>query len=449
MIKRIISISSVLVLLVGLLVFPVSAAGTSDGSMWLTSMLDYCSVDDRGNSWTMVGDATIEFQMPFVTAVNYVDMVLYCSSGLPAVTWVHGSLIESLTVESIGSNVYRCYGNVTNRQADVFRFGFSVANTSSTTYCTIFQLNVGRHQFSSTPTTGKLNIAHPSVSSASMLSPTSSCSITISGSSSGKYLDFNGYINVDDWRKFDTLDILLNVDSTTLNSISATMGGVNIPYDYQFIEGNVPEFDANTSTSSASSVFVMRYVRLTLDLTNLKKSDTGSIQINFSGMYEGGNTATLTLYRVTGHVIASAVDAPTYWLRRIWEDIVDGFDRIAELISPESTDTQTSIADAESAIRDVEVMEQQYAAGLDSSLVSSEIDKVGNYGNGLVLCANVLSRTFTQLDGYQIIYILPITIGIYLFICNRVHLHDKPQKYIPPKVDNSSLNQGGSNGSAT
>lgn len=108
------------------------------------------------------------------------------------------------------------------------------------------------------------------------------------------------------------------------------------------------------------------------------------------------------------------------------------FDELISVINPDRADVDSSISDADQSISDIHDMEQEYAADLDSSVITGEVNKVENYGNALVFCGSVLSRTFTRLQGYQIIYILPICIGLFLFVASRVRGVDVPSQYDDP-----------------
>lgn len=432
--------------------FGVSAT-SSDGSDWSINLTDYLFVNGVSNAVSFTGNALYTLTLPYSMQISYVDILFGSASNVPpSITWGrNGTVLAELEVLPLGNNVYRAYGSMVGRQGITWELGLTHSSESKQ-YITFYSINVSKSSFPDFPTTGSIQFAKPSVSVVSMADSSTPARAVLPGSSvSGSidYSDFYGWIKIPTWDLYDYIDVFLIADTTTIDSLVASVGDSVVPYKISYLNGTVPGFNSTIGSTyvpefdamvpDTSHISVVRYIRLTLDVSNINRTDPNDLLLYISGIYDFQNGGYVSLSSVVGHCMLNGTSSIEHWIHKIFISVSEGFDRLANLLSPDSTEVDSSIADANSAISNIHDMENQYAADLDSTLISGEVAKVDNYGNALVFCGSVLSRTFTQLQGYQIIYILPICVGLFLFVASRARPIHVPKQHSAPKANDSQV----------
>lgn len=433
--KRILVILMTLSILLSLLAVSVSAE-----SDWTINMLDYMEISDLGNSFSFTSEYDVYLTLPFRRTVTYVDIVFNSTKPLDqGVYWGrYPGTSERLTVESLGNDVYRAYGEV--RYYYSYEFWLWVGSSySSTVYVDIWSINVGRQQYSHFPTVGTASMSSPSTANVPMTDPNLPASFPISGPYTGTngvpvYSTFISRVDISDWNKFDSLDIFLAIDSTTIDSISAVIGSNVVPLEISYLNGTSPGLDGdltytyledfNAMYSAVAPMTTYRYIRLNVDVSSVQRTLDANLVINITGIFSEALRGSFSLNAVTGYVSFSETSPIEYWLR----NCANSLDELVQSIVVGDEEFAAQVQEANQSVSDFQEYEEslQSDASMNIGDVVAPIGNISSYGNSLQFISGILHRTFTQLGDYQIVILLPIGIGIVCFIASRVRPSDKP-----------------------
>lgn len=443
---------------------------TSDS--WI-ELLDYTTVNDSGHnifSFDTTGSCFV--WLPSQMTTGYVDVLFYSNRTITSVT---GEGSDDLTLERIDTYFYRVYGYTQRVTRSRLWLNFTSAESGVYTNVTFYSWRMCAFRTMAYPTAGTLFVGN---SSAVMSDAYTPATLIFGGSTSDSYqVDYNGYAVLNFWKDYDYMDVILHFNVASISYLSVTLDSMSLPFTVNYLASNGDSWYAfNPSTDITNTNWQMFVAVLHIDLTQCDRTLSSNPYIAFGGSAasDNGNNY-VSLQRITGYLGSYDMDPISYFVRKIHVDMKSGFSSLAttlttnynslvtfltnqftqvrtgitalgnsiydnfvdltsdlsgwfatthekldQLLNPDADETDQAIQDAQQGISDITAIEDQYAADLDTELVTSEVTKIQNYGNALVFCSSILSRSFNNLGGYQIIYILPVCIGIFLFVCSRV-----------------------------
>lgn len=153
--------------------------------------------------------------------------------------------------------------------------------------------------------------------------------------------------------------------------------------------------------------------QVTVDLSGYDLSDkTIQFQIGLSTQHQVFN---IGLYDI--RLEADTSVEPNFW-GKLWlwlSDIKDSIDKLA------GNNVDTSGADSvDQSLGTIQGFESQYQDSVSADIDSLDVSfNFASFGNALALVSTYTTRAFMGLGDVSLLYYLPITLGIVLFICSR------------------------------
>lgn len=384
-------------------------------------------------------DNRIEIPFGDYTLLKYIDFVFSRSSKAPdriyLVSGYDGSR-QQLYCDSIGNNMYRAYETINIHSSTKFYLEFE---TTGTTYIYPYSCRISLNTGSSFPDIGRLlvNDYRGELTDWYMDSPSSPLYVYFRYPNvvdNGYILDYQSAIYIDEWRKYDFIDVQLLLDDCSVSSIACSMDGSFVPFDVSVV-GDVELFDWYINENGGvvrpfpSGLENYLYVNLRLDLTELYRSSSSDLGILISGQYST-ITANFCLYSVTGHVSKDISDTDTIWIKfkKLLTDLFGNDDPAAE----QAQQTQQQI-DQEVNLQIVNAM-----ADWDSNITYAET----GFSSGLGLVSpslawiNLLAvRIFDNMQGFGAMYILAGFMSVIMLLLSK--------SGIAAKIANSSRGSSG------
>lgn len=456
MIKRCSIIVFTFLFTVSFFLIPVSAESYSEGFFELNSIYDY---QEDLNFYIVDGSFYIDLEFPSPTTVRYFECIVYTYNTSVSADIIIGDYTYQMNVDNIGQRTYRCYlGNIPSLYADYITLRFTGNNPKyqftllSADYSSVlqsltslpFSVNYANYGHKFYGSSGISDAVNYSVSAGEGLSLPRAPG---TGANLNYGFQFYNYLSSSYWSKYDKLLLRLNLKAEAIKDISVYLGSSPVPFELNYLNNTNINNDLNVDDSSQefSDVLVpssFQHLLILIDLEDINRSLTDQLAVQISGNYVVNSVDNVSLgyiYGFYGVNYAVYPDLEVVWYRRLLSSIRNGFQELISVFNPQQPEVDSAISYADQAITDIHDMEQQYAADLDSSVITGEVSKVENYGNALVFCGSVLSRTFTQLQGYQIIYILPICVGLFLFVASRARPIHVPRQHSAPKANDTQV----------
>lgn len=282
-------------------------------------------------------------EIPFgdYTLLKYIDFVFSRSSTTPkriyVVSGYDGSKQQLYTV-NIGNNMFRAYGMIGVHSSTTYYLEFE---TTGTTYIYPYSCKISLNTGSSFPDIGRLQVTDylGELTDWGMDSPTSPLSVyfrypTTYGNND--ICEYQAGVYIDNWRKYDYIDVQLLLADSSVSSIACSMDGSFVPIDISVI-GNVELFDWEVNETGGvvryfpSGLDNFMYVNFRLDLTELFRSSQSDLGILISGQYSS-DMSHITLHSVTGYVSKDISDTDTLWIKmkKFFSDLFGKDDPVAE-----------------------------------------------------------------------------------------------------------------------
>lgn len=293
-----------------------AASAAEDDSLKCIDVLAYDYPDDYSSvRGIMFPDRPYNiFDMPFSYGLVYYDVIFetgvsVSSAGMRS---LNSGAFYSLTLQSLGSNRYRCYGQ-TSAAFNSLKFAFQVNTTSSSNYSVTYYkfdvytvLDVGTGDLgevnrSPVPQNENPNYWYRQTSVGSDLS------VDLPYFSASKnYLPYEFLLSSVNWRKYDYLDFSFSIDAATIGSISAyikTSDGLRryCPFDICFLNGTA--IDTNEFIGSGTTTVIPSYNIWNITIRVYIPSAyrlSGSFFIAVDGKYHTAGSKCL-LHSVTGY----------------------------------------------------------------------------------------------------------------------------------------------------
>lgn len=182
--------------------------------------------------------ATSTVYLPSFMQINYVDCIFYCRDFLSINFGYNGQRRYDLTVVSLGSNLYRAYGNVSLSSSNFTLF----IDHSDTFYWTFYRLDIYSYPTVTRQIEGGCNIVSSGFSGTPIVyrpsDPTNRRNWI--GLNSDAYGDtaLELYPTGVSWKGFDFIEFFLRISLHDITSISCTFNEVSLPFDISYIENS-------------------------------------------------------------------------------------------------------------------------------------------------------------------------------------------------------------------
>lgn len=309
--------------------------------------LDYDQVNDDGNFFYFEDSYTVNLSLPFETYVYYVDLVFTSLSSLSKVSSFWGSTENQLTVVALGDRLYRAYGNV--RFANYATLKFVFTGTGSTEYVTLLSCRVCPVSVNTYTQNTTIEISNNDASNNTVQyytgSSTQYVKVPSDVSQNNQFVVYLYPTNVSDWKKFDFWDAQLFMQVGEIDSISAVMGDIILPIEYNYL-------------NDTSLVLSEYYVTVSVDLRDLIRTSSDYPMIIITGSYFTGQNR-ISMFGSTGSVVVADVDPQYIYFRDLQS-------KLESLFSAQNQ----FLEDIESTERLIYSYQIQYASDI-TSLISN------------------------------------------------------------------------------
>lgn len=316
--KRYISLSCILLVLVACVASPVSASDLVFSNM--VQLLDYGTANNSGSNYiSFSGSAVTRYSVPAATDYNYVDMLVYCAGAAPTSISVGGydSALHNLTILRVSGDYYRVYGKFNSAFFPEFVIKF---NSSGDSWYTVLSIRAGLSGYDSLEVESYCEISAYDYNKTIHYVPTDEInSRTFTGTDNFSLAEYNLFLYLDEsWKKYDYVDFLMLTTVDSVVSVSAGIGSISIPHSVSFLD--------NDSMSTNQFIYNVR-----LDLRNLDRTINDFPMITVTGNVITSGINVITVLGTTAYVSTDVVDADVFWLNRIFNKLVDVFDNITGL----------------------------------------------------------------------------------------------------------------------
>lgn len=395
---------------------------------------------------------SVPFSLPGSATMNYFDAIIGFSGTPVSFSITYGTRTRDLSFKLIDASLglYRVYGSLTGHSSDSFTFN-ATASTSSGNSVTfksarLFTLSSSSFHCSAT---GTFYDMYSSTNTS--LSYTGSV-VQVYGS-----LPNNGTLETTcilslapvDYERFDYVDFLIYFSNVQIDSISATYNGMTLPLEVSYI---YPD-------QGLQSCF---YINVRMDLSECKWVSGTFPSFDVTGNFSPGQSYVVSVNDCTGIIVSQLYDPIIYYFRQIASKIDTFRTNVSSWITDQTTSLsywleQIYMAVAGESSEDnpgdtlvnqgqqIQEFEQGHQAVInEGTQVMMDTLNISGFAPALLFVSSTLDGVFDILGPYQVVIIIPVVLGMILFICSKVPGNSQPPpKSYDPRTDfDHSLQRG-------
>lgn len=362
--KRYISLVLVAVVLVMSLAVPSYAADFENP--YGINLMDYYVFD---TFYTTFDNTPITFDLPLTSLYYAVDLVVSSSYAFENVYFKRGGQLIPLNISHIYGDLYRIYGSFEKLDSNQMTLVF---DTVAAAYFTVqsFHLYYSPIQFFDAAIEA-IGGAGPDNDFALSLNYGDSRPTYTQYSVTWEYATFNLSISAPYWDRYDFLDVVLYMNVSSINSISASFGGVDIPLDVSYL----PSSDGLDPTYILS---------LRLDFRGLDRTGEDPPLLRITGVSNTDGLNYISLWNAKGGVILDTVKPLPYFFTNLFSGLSTWFGNVGTWISNQTTALTNTITTGFTNV---------------GTWISSQTSSLINEFNNL---ETVLNDLFVDADGFSI-----------------------------------------------
>ena len=322
--KRYISLACVVIVAFMAVAVPVSADEVDFSNVSYINVLDFAPPSTGSNFVDFDGDFRISYDLGFRGGYSYVDILFSCTSSSVSlsVSPYYSSYFTSLSVVSVGSNLYRAFGSIRSNSTYSLHIlfnssalvsleilGFKAYKSSASVFDEFAFCQINSRDFKDTISYVPTDEINRRVFSTDQTDP------------SLQWLDL--YIWSDNWRKYDYLEYTLEVICSEITSITAYLGDDPLPFEVSWIQSATPSY----GTQYLFSVSV--------DLTGVDRASSAIPTVFVSGKLSvvEGQVNSVDILGCVGAVNSQTINPVVYFLRNIWSTLKSNFTSMVNSLS--------------------------------------------------------------------------------------------------------------------
>ena len=147
----------------------------------------------------------------------------------------------------------------------------------------------------------------------------------IYGSDDFNYDDFTSYLFIDDWKKYDFIDLEVYLNELSFYSLTVSLDGLSVPYTVSFI--------------NSQSSFDIVAANIILDLTSVRRDIDGTLEVIITGGVPGinGRIGRFTVLHSFGLVNDSILNSNSIFWYRIKTFFTNQFSSLSTWISDQTS----------------------------------------------------------------------------------------------------------------
>lgn len=356
----------VVALLLVLSCFISSVSADEYASRWI-SFLDYDTGTDNGNYLNFTTSGTMSFTLPFACSVRSVQGYFASAGGTVSSVSLQrkgNSTTYPCTILSLGNSLYRFYLTSTSTTLNSGEFYLVFTNDGTkNTVVNLLEFEYSEMRTSSYPEKGNLFVEYEKLkydeleqpyydvvsshdtmaSSSTPLKLTFGANATDSLADSISYYNYDAWVSISGWKKYDFIDFRLHCSVDSINSIVAYCGGVSLPCEVSFFLSDGSRYAVNAgdnwgyidpygeNTRFTYNDFTTTYfnggseleLTVRVDLRSLDRTTSNIPYVQITGYESHGlNYDYIELHSCNGYVDFEETD-PLYSFLRLF---VNGFE---------------------------------------------------------------------------------------------------------------------------
>lgn len=406
-----------------------SVPASADDQTAFINVLDY---NDTG--FFTAGDtaAPVVFDLPHYASVYYVDaLVLLSGRALTSASVTYGGVTTALGLSQISATLYRVYGSLSGTGSLDLAFSFT-NGSSSVSYVSFQSVRVST-----------LPQDHFSInSSGSVVNNYKSESFPLTYSPGGSGTDYTGLfpaaVTNREWeatlypsgyQNFDSVSYMIYLDGVELTSVSAVYDGVSLPVTY-----NLAMNDTAVDSGMIISVLV--------DLSGCSWNSSSQPHIVLTGSFNNDTIFHFSIFECTGIISFRESNPVVYYLRKLYVSMSSWIqdqtsslsywlEEILNELRGDSSDTSAgdTLVNQGQQIQDFEQGHQ--AVINEGTQVMTDTLNISGFAPALLFVSSTLDGVFDILGPYQVVIIIPVVLGMILFICSKVPGNIRPGRSSP------------------
>ena len=305
--KRIISLCCVCLTLLTALAVPVKATEIANDANWI-EVLDYATVNDSGeNGFSFTGSTQISLGLPSSFPLGYIEIIFYSNRTISSVSCGQGPGQRPMTISKISQTYYRAYVNMggSSRSWTTY-FNFISADSNNVTRVTLLSCKFATLDVVPWDIPAQCEIVSAEFQDTINYSPSDDVNYRIFQSASNyDDLFLMCYITVDTWKNYDYIDFQLMFDCFSIDSISASIGSINLPLD-------VSDYSSSNLGNST------HLISMRLDLSGIQRTTTDYPMITIMGTLDFDTSNSIDFVNCSGYILTSSFEPDVTWLSRIY-----------------------------------------------------------------------------------------------------------------------------------
>lgn len=411
-------------LLPSLVAVPVLAADDTE----FFDVLEFSTANDSGSQ---VVTGSLPMSVIYRTVMEpfrYIDMLVTCD--IPDLTVTYGGY--QLNTILIGTNygyTYRVFGDLVGDPSGYLAF---TIGGSSGSWISFEKMEISSFTFSQSvyPSLGSL-FADPAEYGTYevMETPQHDVKITFDINNLYEWYDYwHSQIQILDWKKFDSVDVMIEIKCNTIDSISVVQDGVALPFTVSYLNSTFAP-DSSMMDDSTQIKVDSYYVVVSIDLAGVNRSALMNPMIELTGMYSPYSTGEpqyIQLNGVTGYVVAEA-SSP---LGTFWKNLVSTLNQLFGKNDPaaEAAKQEQADIDYEVNLQIVGAMENWDAnidvvtLGFDNFFLKTQ--------PALIWLGTLADGVFNNMGWFKNVFFTLGLFSIFMFILSKSGVAHSVGKYI-------------------
>lgn len=421
--KRLISLVLCCALVLACVCFSSGSASAASSDFDSINILDY--IDLSGGLTIFSSKPYYYLEMPFDYPLCYFDLTLEFFYEMPSAVYLYSASGNktSLKVSNIEGNTYRVYGSM---PSDLYlysaKFGlyFDITNY---VYVNVLKFDVYTVSNSGVGDIGELAIMPPADNNTGFIAQ-SSFGVPLSRefyyySDGVQFFDFTATLSSVNWRDFDYMDFLFEVNASNIDYINCRIGtsslygqpsGSYVPFDIGFLNGDV--IDKNEYIGSGSTTVIPASTQWTIFMRIYippELRDAGSLYIEVGGQYKSP-ASRVRLCSVKGYYYTHVPDPSLLKL-----------DQIEQAIKNSMSSSEAQNAASQATQNQITANQNKVDSGIASleTMNRPSVDDMGFTDPDLIVNADGLSLLNTMIAP---LYRNELILGIMIIAAALAHL---------------------------
>lgn len=392
------------------------------------NVLDY----NDGGTFTVNGSLSLSFDLPFYTSLHYLDsLVVFSGDSLSSVSVSYGNVTTSLNFSRIspGMGFYKIYGSLPGSGSSSLSLNFVSSGVSYVSFDSLRVLTVPSTNFSLS-------------SDGSVVNNYLNKSFPLTYSSSGSGTDYTGLfpaaVTNREWeatlypsgyQNFDSVSYMIYLDGVELTSVSAVYDGVSLPVTYNL---------AMNDTAPDSGMIVSVLV----DFSGCAWDSSSQPHLVLTGSFNNDTIFHFSIFECSGILSLRNSNPVLFYLRNLYHSMSSWIqdqtsslsywlEEILNELRGESSDTSAgdTLVNQGQQIQDFE-HEHQVVINQGTEVMTNTLN-ISGFAPALLFVSSTLDGVFDILGPYQVVFIIPVVIGMILFVCSKVPGNIRPGRSSP------------------